>query len=314
MVKGEKIKWIEGTPLGFLIREIQYIAPHMHSEYIELTMCITGEIRFSYCFEEFTLREGEFLLVDKDIHYAYDGKDALCASFFIDPVYFTEKYPFIKSLILVCEGTNDSINPHDTYNHRCLKSIMLALLLFIADNKEVDENYKKIVNNATSKMVDLLVNKFDIMFWYNHELEISDKLFARYHLMVDYMYRHCDESISVGTIASRFGLSNAYVTELFRKYTLGFSKMLAYVRISHAEELLISTDMRLIEISEACHFSDPKYFYATFKYWYKCTPNQLRRTYLKKMQSENKVAYFDVADILTPLNSLIRHHLKDMFL
>ena len=44
MITGEKINWIEGTPLGVNIREIEYIAPHVHNDIVEITLCLSGEI------------------------------------------------------------------------------------------------------------------------------------------------------------------------------------------------------------------------------------------------------------------------------
>ena len=64
MITGEKINWIEGTPLGVNIREIEYIAPHVHYDIVEITLCLLGEIKMSYCFEEFTLSPGDVILVD----------------------------------------------------------------------------------------------------------------------------------------------------------------------------------------------------------------------------------------------------------
>ena len=49
--------------------------------------------------------------------------------------------------------------------------------------------------------------------------------------------------------------------------------------------LLLTTELPNSEISYRCGFSDPKYFYATFKEWWGCTPTEHRnhyRTYLRQ--------------------------------
>ena len=55
--------------------------------------------------------------------------------------------------------------------------------------------------------------------------------------------------------------------------------MVNYIRCWHAEDLLLTTDMPNAEISYACGFSDPKYFYAAFKDLWGCTPSEHRQQY-----------------------------------
>lgn len=314
MITGEKINWIEGTPLGVNIREIEYIAPHVHNDIVEITLCLSGEIKMSYCFEEFTLGPGDFILVDKDTHYLYDGKDAVCASFYIDLKYFEEKYPYINHLYFVCEGTPGSSVPYNTENHKQLKGILLAILLFMLETPEGEAGFNQKITEGCNNVIDIIMNKFDIIFFYEPQLEITEKSLMRCRLIMDYIFRHQQENITVGDLAREFGLSEAYITEFLKKYFLGFRKMVAFTRLCHAETLLLYTDMNILQISEACNFSDPKYLYETFDFWYECTPNQFRKKYSKEMGNESRVKELHIDDVITPVVKMTRKHFMDTFL
>lgn len=314
MYKAEKIQWDENLPINVKIRNIDYIAPHIHEDTVEITMCLEGEIKFSYYFEEFTLKPGDFILVDHDTHYMYDGKDAVCVSYYLNLDYFEKEFPFIKNLLFVCEYTAGSSIPYNTYKHKFLKGILLATLLYMLEHPEHDKEYIKKMTEAAHKIMETVMEHFDIIFFYNPELQISDKAFDRCRQLMNYMFSHFNENITIGDLAREFNISEAYATEFISKYSLGFGPMLAYVRMCHAEKLLLYTDKSIIEISEACNFSDPKYLYKVFRHWYDCTPTQFRKQYLNEMNKENIAEDLEISDLLDPVTEMTKKHFVDMLL
>jgi len=314
MYKAERIKWEENSPINVKVRKIDYIAPHIHEDTVEITMCIAGEIKFSYYFEEFTLRPGDFILVDHDTHYMYDGKDAVCVSFYLNLDYFEKEFPFIKNLLFVCEYTADSSIPYDTYKHKFLKGLLLATLLYMLEHPEQDRDYAEKMRSAAHKIMTAVMDYFDIIFFYNPDMQISRKAFARWRYITDYLFRHFDENIAIKDLAAEFGMSEAYTTEFIAKYTLGFRHMLAYVRMCYAERLLLYTDKSIIEISEECNFSDPKYLYKVFRHWYDCTPTQFRKQYLNEMNKEHVAEDMELSALLEPVTEMIKKHFVDMLL
>jgi hypothetical protein len=53
--------------------------------------------------------------------------------------------------------------------------------------------------------------------------------------------------------------------------------MLTFYRIAAAEKFLLSTDMKLDRIADACGFSDVKYLIRGFREWFNITPGQYRK-------------------------------------
>jgi AraC-like DNA-binding protein len=309
----EEIPWIEGTPLGLKIRKIEFVPPHMHEDILEIIFCLKGSVKFNYEYEEFTLHEGEFISADKDAHYLYTGKDDICVSFYIDLNWFKNRYPFITSLLFVCEYTKDSITPKRPC-HDKLKGILIALLFFMGTSEASDANFKRVITSNVEKIVDLFIDCFDIIFFYEPTLILKPDLMERHHNIHHYMQLNCTEKISLNTMSEEFHLTTSYISEFLRNVNIGFRSCLGYMRAYRSEKLLLATNMNITDISVACGFSDPKYYYDVFKKWYRCTPRQFRKSYLDKMNQPCIEAELNIQDAFSELNDLMLHHYMSLFL
>jgi len=314
MLNNEAMSWIKGTPVGINIRKLSYIAPHSHKDVIEITLCLTGEITFSYCFEEFRLKPGEFILVEKDVHYL-SGDEAICASFYIDLHYFKEKYPYVDSLMFVCEATAESSVPYDTYHHQYLKSILLALLFYVNGTPDKQKEIQARVTHAAEKIMELMMDRFDIIFYYEPGLDITPKAMRRYRDAMKYIYDHSGEKVTIKEVADHCGVSGAYMSEFLRSISKGFRAMTGYIRVCKSEKYLLDTDMSIMDISEICGFSDTKYYYEFFKRWYRCTPGQYRKRYKNEMRRVGNIEEsVPMSEIAPPLAKMMEKHFIDMFL
>lgn len=83
---------------------------------------------------------------------------------------------------------------------------------------------------------------------------------------VDHIRRHFAEKLTLPLLADTAGLSQQHLNRLFHKH-LSRSAMeyVNHVRISHAEELLRSSNLTMEEIAYKLGFSSPAYFCRVFK-------------------------------------------------
>lgn len=65
--------------------------------------------------------------------------------------------------------------------------------------------------------------------------------------------------------------------------------------------------MTIVEISEACGFSDVKYYYKAFHKWYRCTPGEFREKYSLAKKCEMVDGRMNLAEIN---NEIVQHILK----
>lgn len=303
-------KQVGGTPLSIGVYSVEKAPTKINEKgVLEIIFCLKGSVKFSYAYEEFTLHAGEYISVDKDAYYLYDGQDNMCVSLYFDLLQYEEKYPFIGNTLFVCEGLAETSLPFPTPEHERLKGMMIALLRFIREGGDEAK-----VSEVTGKIVDLFIGHFDIFFFHTGE-KFRDKngeMLMKLHEINDYLHKHIKEKITVGDIAAQLNFTEGYMSEYMRKASVGFRGMLSYIRANASESLLLNTDKTILEISEECGFSDVKYYYSAFKRWYNCTPKQFRDQYGRA--SEEKLRYFELDDISDLIDDLMKQHYMQMYL
>ena len=93
------------------------------------------------------------------------------------------------------------------------------------------------------------------------------------------MEAHIEDPVSPGDLARDVDLSTRQLERLFRRY-LGRSPKRYYMdlRLGKARNLLLQTDMSVINVALACGFASPSHFSKCYRILYKTTPYRERGT------------------------------------
>lgn len=95
---------------------------------------------------------------------------------------------------------------------------------------------------------------------------------------IDYIDAHYSEPLTLKILAGQIHMNSYYFSSYFKKQTgQNFKDYLNQVRMDHAIQLLINTDMRSYEIADAVGFRDYRYFTDLFSRFYGKTPAAYRR-------------------------------------
>ena len=92
-----------------------------------------------------------------------------------------------------------------------------------------------------------------------------------------YIRQHFKEQITLNSIASALGYSPKYISNCISKiqnYT--FPLLINSLRVDHAKDLLINTDMKIIDIGSECGYNNEKSFYRAFRSITNTTPRNYR--------------------------------------
>lgn len=91
---------------------------------------------------------------------------------------------------------------------------------------------------------------------------------------------HFREALSLGEVANRIGVSQSYLSRIFRQESgVTFVDYLNGQRMEEAKKLLRCTDKTIAEICYEVGYSDIHYFYSLFKKREGCTPKEWRNTW-----------------------------------
>ena len=97
------------------------------------------------------------------------------------------------------------------------------------------------------------------------------------HEIVAYVENNYQNDIYLDFVAERFNLSPKYLSRAFKKYTnVRFVDYLNEIRISHAKELLDTTDETIMDIAKQVGFNSRNTFYRVFKNSQGVTPAEYR--------------------------------------
>jgi len=187
------------------------------------------------------------------------------------------------------------------YVHKTYLNIFCSLLLnslmkqiIDLDIKE-DEVFKEYLDFAALTSRVLRLREFDeciIIFTdivqnmctiINEHRQLTNH--TQVKVIIDYINEHYAEPISMELVADYTGMNRCYVGRLFKQYiNLSMTDYLNQIRIKKAVNLLNTTDMKILEISEKVGFNSTHYFIKIFRKVMNMTPGQYRDT-LGKFES-----------------------------
>ncbi|WP_084604637.1 GlxA family transcriptional regulator [Cognatishimia maritima] len=104
----------------------------------------------------------------------------------------------------------------------------------------------------------------------------------RLGMVIDMMDQNIEEPISPGELAEKVNMSTRQMERLFRRY-LDRSPKRYYMelRLGRARNLLMQTDMSIIDVAIACGFSSPSHFSKCYRAHYGITPYRERGSHSK---------------------------------
>ncbi len=81
-----------------------------------------------------------------------------------------------------------------------------------------------------------------------------------------YITEHIEERLTLNNVASSFGVSPNYLSQLFKKYSeIGFSEYISQQKIARAKEFMAEGNLKIYEIAERLGFESAFYFSKVFK-------------------------------------------------
>lgn len=136
----------------------------------------------------------------------------------------------------------------------------------------------------SSSMEELIDTLMEIIFKYVEESQVQNKVDSPefFGKIQRYIGEHISETISLQTVCKYFGVSQAYLSKLFRKYTeSSFNQYLTDTRMKRAMELMDADhDVFVKEIADMVGYSDQFYFSRIFRSYTGKSPTD----YLKSVE------------------------------
>ena len=270
---------LSDIPISAKLMNIRHYNSHMHEDSLELLYCISGHLNLvSAHMDYLQLNENELLLLDRsDIHYAWSDEDNKILVVHIDLTgykLYTEriKYLFFSCASFLCK-------PAQRISMDQITDLMLAsAYVKYSEEGGTPDVYAKLHNS----LAKLLVEEFSWFAVENLTSRENEKYRERLEGILKYVQLHYDEKITVSQLAKRYYINENYLSQFLKTTSFeSFSMLLQYIRCYEAERLLLTTNMKIQEISDRCGFSSVKYFHKYFKLLWGITPLQHKFRHMK---------------------------------
>lgn len=100
--------------------------------------------------------------------------------------------------------------------------------------------------------------------------------------VIAYLKKHFTEDLSLQQLADKVHFSASYLSaQILKKTGMAYSSYLGYLRTEKARQLLLETDLKIMDIAAACGYKDNGYFNRIFRRKYGSSPEQYRKAHKK---------------------------------
>lgn len=270
----ESIQFHQDTPLAYEGWQIGSYHLHAHKDVIEILMVVKGKATLTVSCETFDMGEGDYVVIrESDSHqFSAAGNECELVSLYIDMKRYVSDFPHLYYVLFGCES-------FDLAKYRNESAKIRKMIVSILGNliPGLESGAEQARREADSLMW-ILVNDYDMIKYYNRKWDAPFSRVEKYYRIMRHVFEQYDRRNILDYIADEEHYSKTTITHLVKDVGgTSLKDMLDYVRLFHAEKLLILTSMSVLEISDRCGFSDVKYFTSNFKKWYSFTPSEYRK-------------------------------------
>ena len=232
------------------IVDMVYRPMHLHKE-LELCVVLSGSCRVSTDRQSFEAGPGEILLFDAGSSHELcaSGAPARLLTLQISNSFCARFYP-----------QSSCLGPEQLPALR--RAMLLALSNYLRDTPEAPFACMAQINAIFA----ILLGGTPYRVLSDTENMTQTRNAERMHRILHYLETHYSEPVRLSEIAEREGLTQTYLSHLFREQLhIPFQDYLGRLRLEAAMLLLRQSDTTLTDAAYACGFSDPKYLNRSFQ-------------------------------------------------
>lgn len=269
--------------IAVIAREDKSIVPHTH-DFIELVYIKSGSGVHVINDRHYNISPGDLLFINYGQTHIIEADD----TFELVNIIFTPEFISTSlinsaniyelfSFILSDELGNDEEFPepiaHLTSDERARVEYIIDIML--TEYAEKIHGYHSLLKLYTQVVICLMLrNIYEHEPQLNFNRELLHKLTPK---ILSYITHNHAEKITLQELAENSFYSPSYFSRLFKEcYGKSLSKYIKEKRISHAAELLLSTDMSVSEICKIVGYNNRQVFNKFFKQETGYTPSEYR--------------------------------------
>lgn len=283
----------------FLI-SLQYRTPHVHKE-LEVCLLLDGQVQLLNRGRATTYGAGDLWVINPfESHELIAERPVLILSMQIPLSFFAASYPPLESMEFLLPPPEDPA-----------AGDLAAAFLEIARSYFSREPLAALhCAGLIHLFVEQLLRHLPCRRVPEQERQSSARRARRVRRITRYIEEHYTEKLLLTDLARELDLSMSYLSAFFKEaFGMSFQSYLMKMRCEKARQLLLLTDLSLLNISIACGFSDVKYLNRGFAEQFGCSPRAYRREFKQEAGARRQRSVLTTQEFLSPDESraLLEH-------
>jgi len=309
----EAILFDSDMPVTYDACKVSHYHLHCHEGVIEVLILLSGSAHVKVSFEEFDMKEGDYIIINTEDSHSIYATDSKCetASLFFNMNSYKEHIPYLDYVLFALESFDLVKYKNETQKlRRMIASVLLNLARhhMSPHDRTSCENLKR----SAEELLWIFVNDYDMRNYYNRNWNAGYHKTERYYRIMKYIYENYGMKNLMDYIAKNEFYSKSYITHLFKQIgASSFQDVLTYIRLYKSERLLLDSDVPIIEIADRCGFSDIKYYTSNFKKWFLYTPSEYRKIFQQEVAKNSVFQRLRTEDLIARMENLIRSNTDD---
>jgi xylan 1,4-beta-xylosidase len=262
----ENMEFTEDMPIIIGLHNLSEEPRHWHNR-IEIFLVLSGNLTFIVESETFHLTEDDIILINSNQVHEIVSKDNVTVVLQINYGFF--KKWLDESSFFHCNSTIY----HNTSKYTELKRI-IAQLIYVNYN-DTEHNELLTISLAYQIVLELIKN---FRSFEQNQLNQNSKHLQRLRAIIQYLNTNYMENITLEQIAEKEFLSPSYFSHFFKiNMGVSFFNYLTGIRMNHAVNDLITTNLTMEQIAANNGFANSRYFVDCFKKKYGMLPKEYRK-------------------------------------
>lgn len=236
---------------------------HLH-QYIEIVYLVEGLLEMQIGKEKYLMHPGDISVSFPNVAHDYHTLSALGETRIIILNCYIDLLPSHRKLLTQKQPTTPLINACDVHED-----------IFYAGKRLFELNPREENTALISSLCSLILCRLiPHLHLKDVQTEPDDITIA----VISYIAEHYLEDISLSSIANHFGIGKYALSRMFSNVlNCNFLSYVNSLRLSHAQTLLVNTDMNITCIAIESGFNNQQTFNRLFKEFEGCTPKEYRK-------------------------------------
>lgn len=257
------------------------VREHFHQD-IELIYVLEGSLTVEIGDKNICMNAEDIYIINANKRHSLHGsQDVLFARLMIEYQLISDIINSVD-IIFWCDSTKDKDERYDE-----LRALLKKFLNHYLKNRGKTASFGHI--SICYQLLELLSVHFLVQIADKENMDEKDRFDERILKINNYIRANYNQQISLKELSEKLFLSSGYLSRFFKKnYGMSFAEYLANIRLYHAVDELIYTDIPITRIAYDNGFASVTVFNKAFKKAYRETPSAFRRKASKEKPKEDE--------------------------